>query len=152
MKADIPMNKDIYEYYGDINVNKASYIPVTQEKIAPQNGTVGVIVGTGRANNTNFKGVERKISFYVGNVSLTASEQNIIDYFKNKIPGGSFECIKLKTYCGMQSFKLTANLSSKKGLENSNNWPEGVRVRPWVRKNKMSTNTKKNTMAGRNGV
>lgn len=138
------------EKKADIGVGSA---PVTEIKNTSQESSpVKSIVGTRRVKNTNFKGVERKISYYVGNVYLSASEQNIVDYLKKMIPGGSFYCIKLKTTHRTQSFKVTANLSLKEKLEDPNNWPVGVKVRPWVQNNKIPRNTMHDTMADKNRI
>ncbi|XP_014293855.1 uncharacterized protein [Halyomorpha halys] len=122
--------------------------PLTETRNTHQNKSVGNIVGTKKANNTTFKSAERKISYYVGNVCTTTSEQNILDYLTTIIPAGIFECIKLKSNGKFQSFKLTTNFSSKKGLENPSIWPEGVRVRPWVRKNKIPSRSIHNAQTG----
>lgn len=118
---------------GNVNTTMTKNNKQSEEHNSIVNRTQNIIRGTNK-NNTILTAAPKQSWFYVGNLDVQSTVEQLIDHLKvNSIP--VLTCEKLSSrnrHAVAASFKVSIEPELKTAILNSDIWPENVSIKPFI--------------------
>ncbi|KAK4882716.1 hypothetical protein RN001_006035 [Aquatica leii] len=86
------------------------------------------IIGTNSSNTFSITAAPKKAWAFIGRISPSVTEINMLDHLKLITNDEEVECLKLQSKGQNLCFRVAANIKHADTLLDPNNWPEHVRV------------------------